>query len=228
VAAIAAVVALVPGAASAAPGQDPPKNTFRADYSVSGVVELPDGRQAQYSLAEYREAAQDGWTAVLYLSTWTERDCGDWQCQDDYVSGQTTLDAKDVHFARNLSAARAIRVPVMLQTFEWTWPDGFTYTDVEEVIVSVDFTGSGAVNRSNHHGDLCSDGQTACQAMSIRSSRPAVGTLTVGDQVAHTSAVIGYGQYAETAPKPVTTTPPPGDGEIPPPPGGVPAAARRW
>jgi hypothetical protein len=231
VALAAAIFAVVPGAASAAPHQDAPKNTFRADYAVSGQVTLPDGRQAQYSLAEHRDAASGGWTASLYLSTWTYRDCGMWQCQENLLIGQTALDADDVHFARNLSQARAVDVPVVLQSWTWSWPEGGTYTDVEEVTVSLEFTSSGPVSRSNYHGDLCSDGQTACQANSLQSSRDAVGTLTVGEQVVPTSASIQYMQSNETAPKPVEGDgqplppggeypPPPPAGEYPPPPVG--------
>lgn len=218
----AAAFVLVPGAASAAPDQPPPENTFWADYGVYGQVALPDGRQAQFALGEHRGASKDGWTASLSLTTWTDRDCGWWQCQDDMMSGHVELDADDVHFSRNLTEAWVADVPVTLQSWTWSWPEGATLAGEEEVLVSVHFTGSGPVSRSVHHGDMCSDGQTACQAMHLQSTREAVGSVTVGDQVASTSASIQYMQIAETAPKSVEGDgqPLPPDGEYPPPPSG--------
>lgn len=218
-AAAAAAFALVPGTASAAPGQAPPQNAFWADYSVSGLVELSERRQVQYSLVEHRDAHQDGWSASLSLSTWTYRPCGRGQCQDDYLTGHVELDAEDVLFDRNLSQASVTDVPVMMRSMGWSWPGGLTYTDVDEVVVSLQFDASGKISRSVYHGDLCSDGQTACQANRLTASRTASGTVTVDAEAVPASTTIQYMQSAETAPKLTeggTQPPPPADGNYPP------------
>jgi hypothetical protein len=211
----AASLALAPGTASAAPGQEPPQNTFRAFYAVSGLFEFPGGRQGSYLLSEQRDASQDGWSASLHVTTWTYGDCGGWPCQENFLTGQATLDADDVDFSRNLSHASVTDVPVVLQEMGWSWPGGLTYTDVEEIVVSLRVVGSGAIDRIVYHGDLCGDGQTACQAMRIVAERAVTGTVTVGGDVATTATTIQYVQVAETAPKATeggTQPLPPADG----------------
>jgi hypothetical protein len=195
----AATVVLVPGTASATPEPAPVENIFSASYGANTEVVLPDGRHAQVYLGEYRGASEDGWRGQLSVSLWSETPCwGGRTCQTGRVSGYTQLTDDQADFGRNLDSASATGIPVTIGSWLYTPGVGMTRTE-EQLTVSVEFTGTGQVERDTYRGDMCGDGGRECQSIRVDSHRGATATVSVDDQVATGEGSLSYTQGVDAA-----------------------------
>ena len=199
VAAAIASVVLVPGTASATPAPAPVENTFGGGYSADVQVILPDGRHATAWLGEYRNAHQDGTQRELFLNVWSEYTCHEiYTCHGPQASGSVQLTEKQLDFSRDLKGVSVTDIPVTLLSWSYDWTNGYTSSE-ESVTVSVQFTGTGEVNRTTDKGELCGDGSRECQSIRIYASRGATGAVTVNGETVTGEGTMSFVQGLDVA-----------------------------
>jgi hypothetical protein len=183
-AAAAALVALVPGTASATPEHAPVDTYTGSSYGANAEFQLDDGRRVSAGLSQYRDDVSGAWQASLSLWISPAQYCYPVACDAGTGYAYVQLSADQVDFDRGLREFAMSETTVALQRWGWDPVQGSTVTE-EEVSVSLVFTGTGPVNRWAEHGKLCGDGERECESIRNYAHRDADATLSL-DGVAHT------------------------------------------
>jgi hypothetical protein len=190
----AATVVLAPSTAWAAPSGSPVDHYFAAGYHATAEFQLPDGREVRASLTENRSADhrdRRGFLSVDVLTPCAPAPCASWT-----ASGSTDLTDEQVTFDRGLRAASVENVMLTLTTSARVLPGpglppgGYLppvggpptapYTppviapaQTEQVTITLEFTGTGSVDRhAGHEYTDCSD-TGMCQSTRLSAERSA-------------------------------------------------------
>lgn len=207
--AAAAALVLVPSSAWAVPESGIVSHFAFAGYFAEVHAQLPDGHTFYATLSQGHGQDHSESDGFLYVIVGQPCDPSTGQqCQPE-ASGSVYLTGDQVEFDRGLTGASVENVPLTLTTpGRWVWNSGlsggpsdggdpplspppfsppessgpvYVPGTTEDVTVSLDFTGTGAVSRSAQHilADYCGADSVGCQSTGILARRTADATITL-------------------------------------------------
>ena len=179
-----AIVALLPGTASATPARAPVDSWNGAGFGAMTEVQLDDGRLVNAGIYGYRNDYSEGLQVSMGMYITPASGCyPSAPCEQGtgWISVPLTRDQYD--FDRNLTQVDVPRITVPLSR---TQAGGNalepTVTIQEQVEVSLHFEGIGPVTRRADHSTTCfGDGELVCQHVDVGATRQALATVAVGD-----------------------------------------------
>ncbi len=172
--AAAAVAALGPGTASAAPGQTPESSTF--DSIDAGIQLTVAGQPGRASLSLRGEPGDR--TASLDV-TLPPEPCALPFCYRSLRTGSAELSDEQIRVGRDLKVASAVDVPITLYSAGWDAENGTTEIE-EPLTVSLTITATGRLSHDVEHGDICGEGWP-CHGTHVTAWREGAGVLTTAD-----------------------------------------------